>query len=154
MKTYPLNEARAEFSKLVERALAGEPQRVTRYGKEAVVIVSEDEWRARRRMPTLGALLAQHARARHISEPMTHRRRYGTAYRTSWGAGLPPAGRLARPHHSGNRRPSRTRSVDAQHERHGPPRHWGTRSLYRTTTRRLGAWPGIVAKTRICGRPS
>ena len=29
MKTYPLNEARAEFSKLVERALAGEPQRVT-----------------------------------------------------------------------------------------------------------------------------
>jgi prevent-host-death family protein len=40
MNTYPLNEARAEFSKLVERALAGEPQRVTRYGKEAVVIVS------------------------------------------------------------------------------------------------------------------
>jgi prevent-host-death family protein len=64
MKTYPLNEARAEFSKLVERALAGEPQRVTRYGKEAVVIVSEAEWRARcRTAPTLGALLAHHARA-------------------------------------------------------------------------------------------
>jgi len=74
MKTYPLNEARAEFSKLVECALAGEPQRVTRYGKEAVVIVSEDEWRARcRSAPTLGALLAQHARAGHISEPMTDR---------------------------------------------------------------------------------
>jgi PHD/YefM family antitoxin component YafN of YafNO toxin-antitoxin module len=27
--------------------LAGEPQRVTRYGKEAVVIVSEQEWRVR-----------------------------------------------------------------------------------------------------------
>jgi prevent-host-death family protein len=63
MKTYPLNEARAAFSKLFERALAGEPQRVTRYGKGAVIIVSEDEWRARcRTAPTLGALLAQHAR--------------------------------------------------------------------------------------------
>jgi hypothetical protein len=37
---------------------------VTRYGKEAVVIVSEQAWRARSRSaPTLGALLARHARA-------------------------------------------------------------------------------------------
>ena len=64
MKTYPINEARAEFSKLVERALAGEPQRVTRYGREAVVIVSEADWQARfRSAPTLGHLLAQHAEA-------------------------------------------------------------------------------------------
>jgi prevent-host-death family protein len=62
MKTYALNEARADFSKLVERALAGEPQRVTRYGKEAVVIVSEQEWQARSQgVPTLGALLARFA---------------------------------------------------------------------------------------------
>jgi prevent-host-death family protein len=74
MKTYPLNEAQAEFSKLVERALAGEPQRVTCNGKEAVVIVSEDEWRARcRSAPTLGALLAQHARAGTFSEAATDR---------------------------------------------------------------------------------
>jgi prevent-host-death family protein len=74
MKTYPLNESQAEFSKLVERALAGEPQRVTRYGTEAVVIVSEDEWRARcHSAPTLGALLAQHARAGNFSEPATDR---------------------------------------------------------------------------------
>ena len=74
MKTYPLSEARAEFSKLVSRALAGEPQRVTRYGKEAVVIVSEDEWCVRcRSAPTLGALLAQHARAGTFSEPPTNR---------------------------------------------------------------------------------
>lgn len=74
MKTYPLNEARAQFSKLVERALAGEPQRVTRYGKEAVVIVSEEEWSIRcRTAPTLGALLAQHARAGTMSEPVTAR---------------------------------------------------------------------------------
>lgn len=64
MKSYPLNEARAEFSKLVERALAGEPARVTRYGKEAVVIVSEAEWQRRSAgtSSTLGALLARHAR--------------------------------------------------------------------------------------------
>ena len=63
MKSYPLNEARTDFSKLVERALAGEPSRVTRYGKEAVVIVSEADWKAKSRAaPTLGALLANHAR--------------------------------------------------------------------------------------------
>jgi prevent-host-death family protein len=44
MRSCPLYEARSEFSKLVDRALAGEPQRVTRHGKEAVVIVSEADW--------------------------------------------------------------------------------------------------------------
>ncbi len=74
MKTYPINEARAEFSKLVERALAGEPQRVTRYGKEAVVIVSEQAWHARpRSAPTLGALLAQYARAGAFQEDIADR---------------------------------------------------------------------------------
>ena len=74
MKTYALNEARAEFSKLVERALAGEPQRVTRYGKEAVIIVSEGQWTARcRSAPTLGALLAQYARSGLMQEPITDR---------------------------------------------------------------------------------
>ena len=72
-KSNPLNEARAEFSKLVER-LAGEPQRFTRYGKEAVVIVSEEEWKTRcRTAPTLGALLAQHARAGAMQEPIADR---------------------------------------------------------------------------------
>src|SRR5215472_11800133 len=74
MKTHPINEARANFSKLVERALAGEPQRVTRYGKEAVVIVSEREWRARARSaPTLGALLARYARAGRLGQDITDR---------------------------------------------------------------------------------
>lgn len=69
MKTYPLNQARAEFSKLVERALSGEPQRVTRYGKEAVVIISEEAWLARpRSAPTLGALLARYALAGTLQE--------------------------------------------------------------------------------------
>jgi prevent-host-death family protein len=44
VRSYPLNEARSQFSKLIDRALAGEPQRVTRHGRDAVVIVSEAEW--------------------------------------------------------------------------------------------------------------
>jgi antitoxin Phd len=54
MRSYPLNEARSKLSTLVERALKGEPQRVTRHGKEAVVIVSEKAWNARpKSAPTL-----------------------------------------------------------------------------------------------------
>ena len=74
MKTFPLNKARAELSKLVESALAGEPQRVTRYGKEAVVIVSENDWNARpRSAPTLGALLAHFARTGAAHGELTSR---------------------------------------------------------------------------------
>jgi prevent-host-death family protein len=74
MKSYPLNEARAAFSKLVDRALAGEPQRVTRHGKEAVMIVSEKDWQARpRSAPTLGALLARYARAGKLGGPVAAR---------------------------------------------------------------------------------
>ena len=47
MRSYPINEARAGLSKLVDRALGGEPQRVTRRGREAVMIVSEADWRSR-----------------------------------------------------------------------------------------------------------
>ncbi len=54
MRSYPLNEARSQFSKLFDRALAGEPQRVTRHGKDAVVIVSEAAWEKRpKSAPTL-----------------------------------------------------------------------------------------------------
>jgi prevent-host-death family protein len=47
MRSYPLHEARSKLSTLIERALKGEPQRVTRHGKEAVVIVAEEAWNAR-----------------------------------------------------------------------------------------------------------
>jgi prevent-host-death family protein len=43
-------EAKAKFSELVERARSKGPQRVTRNGKEAVVVVSVEEW-ARRVCP-------------------------------------------------------------------------------------------------------
>ena len=62
MRTYRLHEARAEFSRLVERALNGEPQRVTRYGKGAVVIVSEADWaKGPKSAPTLADLFLKHA---------------------------------------------------------------------------------------------
>jgi antitoxin (DNA-binding transcriptional repressor) of toxin-antitoxin stability system len=74
MKTYPLNEARTKFAMLFELALAGEPQRVTRYDKEAVVVVSEKERLAcARSAPSLGALLARHAREEAITEPIEAR---------------------------------------------------------------------------------
>lgn len=60
MRSYPVNEARSQFSKLFDRALAGEPQRVTRHGKEAVVIVSEAEWEKRpKSAPTLIDLILE-----------------------------------------------------------------------------------------------
>ena len=61
MRSYPLHEARSGFSKLFDRALQGEPQRITRYGRDAVVIVSEAEWERRRgRTRTLPDLLLEH----------------------------------------------------------------------------------------------
>lgn len=60
MRSYPLHEARSKFSTLIGRALAGEPQRVTRHRKEAVIIVSEAAWNARpRSVPTLADLFAK-----------------------------------------------------------------------------------------------
>lgn len=40
-------EAKARFSELVAKAKAGVPQRVTRYGKDEVVVVSVEDWQAR-----------------------------------------------------------------------------------------------------------
>jgi prevent-host-death family protein len=45
MRSYSVHEARTRFAEVVDRALKGEPQRVTRYGKDAVVVVSEADWR-------------------------------------------------------------------------------------------------------------
>lgn len=69
VKTYSLSEAYAELSKLIDLALAGEPQRVIAHGDQAVMIVSEKDWRVRQKSaPTLGALLARYARDGKLSE--------------------------------------------------------------------------------------
>lgn len=59
---WPLQDAKNKFSALVNAALAGEPQRVTRRGEPAVVVLAAEEYERLRRLerveaPTLGELL-------------------------------------------------------------------------------------------------
>jgi prevent-host-death family protein len=52
-KRWPVHEAKARFSELLERCLREGPQTVTKRGTDAAVLVPADEWRrfeeARRR---------------------------------------------------------------------------------------------------------
>jgi antitoxin Phd len=60
MRTWQLQEARSRFSELVSAALARGPQRVTRHGKAAVIVVSEAEWKeVTGKIPSFGRLLAE-----------------------------------------------------------------------------------------------
>jgi prevent-host-death family protein len=43
-ESWRLQDAKNQFSKVVEAALHGEPQHVTRHGREVVVIVAADEY--------------------------------------------------------------------------------------------------------------
>lgn len=43
-----LQDAKTQFSQVVEAALQGEPQHVTRHGREAVVVLSEASYRTLR----------------------------------------------------------------------------------------------------------
>jgi antitoxin Phd len=44
MSTWKLEDAKNQFSRVVREAIAGKPQRVTRGGRDAVVIVSAEEY--------------------------------------------------------------------------------------------------------------
>ena len=62
MTDWPLQDAKNRFSALVDAALAGAPQRVTRRGRPAVVVLATDEYERLRRLekanaPTLAGLL-------------------------------------------------------------------------------------------------
>ena len=64
MMEWPLQDAKNKFSELVNAALAGEPQRVTRRGQPAVVVVSAEEYERLCRLeeshvPTFGELLLE-----------------------------------------------------------------------------------------------
>lgn len=57
-----LGEAKAKFSEVVRLAVAGQPQRVTVHGRNAVVVVAADEFdrlRARRAAGSLHELLSR-----------------------------------------------------------------------------------------------
>ena len=59
MKPWPVQEAKARFSELLETCLRDGPQLVTRRGAEAAVLVPAEEWRRLQsiRRPTLKELL-------------------------------------------------------------------------------------------------
>lgn len=59
---WSLQDAKTRFSALVDRALNGGPQRVTRRGKPAVVVIAVDEYERLRQLgkaaaPTFGEML-------------------------------------------------------------------------------------------------
>ena len=61
---WPLQEAKNKFSELVNAALAGEPQEVTRRGRPVVIVLASEEYDRLRRLekaqaPTLGELLLE-----------------------------------------------------------------------------------------------
>ena len=45
MRTWPVQDAKARFSELLEACIADGPQLVTKRGAEAAVLVPVDEWR-------------------------------------------------------------------------------------------------------------
>lgn len=59
LKSWPVQDAKARFSELLETCLRDGPQLVTRRGAEAAVLVPADEWRQieEARRPTLKELL-------------------------------------------------------------------------------------------------
>ena len=64
MTEWPLQDAKNKFSALVNAALAGEPQQVTRRGQPAVVVLATDEYDRLCRLeradaPSLGELLLE-----------------------------------------------------------------------------------------------
>ena len=64
MVEWPLQDAKNKFSAVVDAALAGEPQRVTRRGHPAVVVLAVEEYDRLCRLerasaPTFGELLLE-----------------------------------------------------------------------------------------------
>jgi prevent-host-death family protein len=47
VEDWTVAQAKAKLSEVIERAMAGRPQTITRHGRTAVVVVSADEWRRR-----------------------------------------------------------------------------------------------------------
>ena len=52
---WQLQDAKTQFSSLVDAALKGEPQHVTRRGRDAVVVLSEASYRALHKKARTGA---------------------------------------------------------------------------------------------------
>jgi len=71
MRTWPVQDAKARFSELLDKCLAEGPQLVTRRGAEAAVLVPAEDWRRLQRSarPTLKELLLADAARAEIPVP-------------------------------------------------------------------------------------
>jgi prevent-host-death family protein len=77
MKTWPVQDAKARFSEMLETCLKKGPQLVTRRGVEAAVLVPAEQWRqlASETKPTLKELLLSDAPRGHLNIPRRGERR-------------------------------------------------------------------------------
>lgn len=78
MSSWPVQDAKARFSELLDTCLTMGPQVVTKRGVEAAVLVPAAEWRRLRAsaQPTLKALLlSDQARAEVLAPPRGRARR-------------------------------------------------------------------------------
>lgn len=77
MKTWPVRDAKARFSELLETCLAEGPQLVTRRGHDAGVLVSIADWQRlqNRARPSLKALLLSDERRGEFNAPARGRAR-------------------------------------------------------------------------------
>ena len=57
MKEIQLKDAKATLSAVVDRAVAGEPSIITRYGRKEAVLVSFEEWERISKVPSFADLL-------------------------------------------------------------------------------------------------
>lgn len=76
--SWKLQDAKARFSDLVRRARAGEPQRVTVHGREAVVVVDPERFEVRPKQPeeaTLAGFVERSKKYRGAAEGITFKRR-------------------------------------------------------------------------------
>jgi prevent-host-death family protein len=80
MRSWPVQDAKARFSELLEASLSEGPQLVTRRGAEAAVLVPIAEWRRLQRSarPSLKALLLTDEARVEIPVPRRGRRRRRT----------------------------------------------------------------------------
>ena len=77
-KRWPVQDAKARFSELLESAVAEGPQVVTKRGVETAVLLPIEQWRRLERMarPDLkDLLLAPEARTENLAPPRRPRRR-------------------------------------------------------------------------------
>lgn len=77
MKIWPVQDAKARFSELLETCLRDGPQMVTRRGDEAAVLVPAEQWHrlAAATQPTLKELLLSDSARAELDIPPRGRRR-------------------------------------------------------------------------------